>query len=272
MQLKRALEAIGEARRPIICCGGGVVLAGAREEMTAFAEKSGIPIVSTMMGIGVMPMGSPVYLGMIGRYGRSYANRAIGEADLIILCGARVGDRAIALPNQIAEQARTIHIDIDPAEIGKNMRADIPIVGDVKQVLAALAEKVRPVGCQDWVERVLRYKREFVPRGQDREDFVEPPLLYPQALRHDGGGRHPHRRPGPGADLGGYQLHPAGGAVPHQRGPGHHGLRLARGLGGQAGKAPRQVLAVCGGRRLPDEPVRAGHGGGLPRAAENRGL
>ena len=159
MQLKRALEAIGEARRPIICCGGGVVLAGAREEMTAFAEKSGIPIVSTMMGIGVMPMDSPVYLGMIGKFGRGYANRAIGEADLIVLFGAGVGDRAIALPNQIAEQARTIHIDIDPAEIGKNMRADIPIVGDVKQVLAALAEKVQPVGGQAWVERVLCVNR-----------------------------------------------------------------------------------------------------------------
>ena len=174
LQVKRALEAISQAKRPVICCGGGVVLSGAREEMTAFAQKSGIPIVSTMMGIGVMPMDSPVYLGMIGKFGRSYANRAIGEADLIVLCGARVGDRAIALPNQIAEQARVIHIDIDPAEIGKNMRVDVPIVGDVKQVLAALAEKVQPVECRDWVERVLRYKREFVPRGQDREDTVEP--------------------------------------------------------------------------------------------------
>ena len=119
-------------------------------------------------------MDSPVYLGMIGKFGRSYANRAIGEADLIVLCGARVGDRAIALPNQIAEQAKVIHIDIDPAEIGKNMRVDVPIVGDVKQVLAALAEKVQPVECRDWVERVLRCKREFVPRGQDREDTVEP--------------------------------------------------------------------------------------------------
>ena len=122
--------------------------------MTAFAQNSGIPIVSTMMGIGVMPMDSPVYLGMIGKFGRSYANRAIGEADLIVLCGARVGDRAIALPNQIAEQAKIIHIDIDPAEIGKNMRVDVPIVGDVKQVLSVLAEKVRPVDCRDWVERV----------------------------------------------------------------------------------------------------------------------
>ena len=97
--------------------------------MTAFAEKSGIPIVSTMMGIGVMPMGSPVYLGMIAAMAAATPTGPSAKRDLIILCGARVGDRAIALPNQIAEQARTIHIDIDPAEIGKNMRAATPLWG-----------------------------------------------------------------------------------------------------------------------------------------------
>ena len=153
VQIKRALAAIEAAERPVICCGGGVVLAGAREEMTAFATNSGIPIVSTMMGIGVMPMHSPVYLGMIGLYGRSYANRAVREADLIILCGARVGDRAVAAPNQIAAQAKVIHIDIDPAEIGKNMRADIPIVGDIRGILRTMAEKVKKTDRSGWIDR-----------------------------------------------------------------------------------------------------------------------
>lgn len=246
VQLKRALEAIGEARRPIICCGGGVVLAGAREEMTAFAEKSGIPIVSTMMGIGVMPMGSPVYLGMIGRYGRSYANRAIGEADLIILCGARVGDRAIALPNQIAEQARTIHIDIDPAEIGKNMRADIPIVGDVKQVLAALAEKVQPVGCQDWVERVLRYKREFVPRGQDREDFVEPRSFIRKLSAMMEEDAILTADPGQGQIWAAINFTQREGRFLTSGGLGTMGYALPAALGAKLAKPRRQVLAVCG--------------------------
>ncbi|MFR2151158.1 MAG: hypothetical protein ACLS7Z_11980, partial [Christensenellales bacterium] len=134
----------------------------------------GIPIVSTMMGIGVMPMHSPVYLGMIGLYGRSYANRAVREADLIILCGARVGDRAVAAPNQIAAQAKIIHIDMDPAEIGKNMRADIPIVGDIRGILHTMAEKVKKTERSGWIDRVLGYKAAFVPRGEPRCDFVEP--------------------------------------------------------------------------------------------------
>ena len=177
MQIKRALQAIAKAKKPVICCGGGVVLAGAREEMTAFANKSGIPIVSTMMGIGVMPMDSPVYLGMIGRFGRSYTNRAIREADLIVFCGARVGDRAIAVPDLLAEAATVIHIDVDPAEIGKNMQADIPIVGDIKQVLGVMAEQVEETHCADWIRRVTAYKAEYRPHGSPRTDFVEPRLL-----------------------------------------------------------------------------------------------
>lgn len=246
MQIKKALAAIGEAKRPVICCGGGVVLAGAREEMTAFAEKSGIPIVSTMMGIGVMPMHSQVYLGMIGKFGRSYANRAIGEADLIILCGARVGDRAIALPNQIAEQAKVIHIDIDPAEIGKNMGVDIPIVGDIKQVLAVLAQQVKPVGCQDWVRQVLRYKSQFIPRGQDRDDAVEPrsfiralsSLMDEDAILT--------------ADPGQSQIWAAinftqrEGRFLTSGGLGTMGYALPAALGAKLAKPRRQVVAVCG--------------------------
>ena len=163
--------------------------------MAAFARKSGIPIVSTMMGIGVMPMDSPVYLGMIGTLRqRATPTVAIGEADLILLCGARVGDRAIALPNQVAQQAKIIHIDIDPAEIGKNMRVDIPIVGDIKRVLATLAQRVSsPWAAEDWVEQVLRYKREFVSPGRGPGGLCGAPFLYPGAVRHDGGGCHPHR-------------------------------------------------------------------------------
>ena len=174
LQIKKAIQAIEEAKRPLICCGGGVVLAGAREEMKAFAQNSGLPIVATMMGIGVVPMDSDRYLGMIGSHGRSYANRAMHEADLIILCGARVGDRAVAAPEQVAEQAKIIHIDIDPAEIGKNMPVDIPIVGDIQQVLAQMAEKVHYIDRPEWVKRVVDLKKDYVPHGTDREDAVEP--------------------------------------------------------------------------------------------------
>ncbi len=246
MQIKRALEAISQASRPVICCGGGVVLAGAREEMTAFAQKSGIPIVSTMMGIGVMPMDSPVYLGMIGRYGRSYANRAIGEADLILLCGARVGDRAIALPNQVAQQAKIIHIDIDPAEIGKNMRVDVPIVGDIKTVLAALAERVEPAHCQDWVERVLRYKREFVPRGEDREDRVEPRSFIRALSAMMEEDAILTADPGQGQIWAAINFTQKEGRFLTSGGLGTMGYALPAALGAKLAKPRRQVLAVCG--------------------------
>ena len=167
LQIKKAVQAIEESKRPLICCGGGVVLAGAREEMKAFARNSGIPIVATMMGIGVVPMDSDRYLGMIGSHGRSYANRAMHEADLIILCGARVGDRAVAAPEQVAEQAKIIHIDIDPAEIGKNMPVDIPIVGDIRQVLGQLAEKIQP-GSGGRSGTPLLYPKPLPPYGRQR--------------------------------------------------------------------------------------------------------
>lgn len=246
VQVKRALQAIRQAKRPVICCGGGVVLAGAREEMTAFAQKSGIPIVSTMMGIGVMPMDSPVYLGMIGKFGRGYANRAIGEADLIILCGARVGDRAIALPNQIADQAQIIHIDIDPAEIGKNMRVDIPIVGDVRQVLAALADKVEPVDCKDWVDRVLQYKREFIPRGEDREDYVEPRSFIRTLSSMMEEDAILTADPGQGQIWAAINFTQKEGRFLTSGGLGTMGYALPAALGAKLAKPRRQVLAVCG--------------------------
>lgn len=252
MQIKKAAQAIAQAKRPVICCGGGVVLAGAREEMNAFARKTGIPVVSTMMGLGAMCNAAvpgeeaPPYLGMIGKFGRSYANRAMVEADLILLCGARVGDRAIALPNQIAEQAQVVHIDVDPAEIGKNMRVDIPIVGDIRQVLLALTEQAGPADCGEWREQVLRYKQEFVPRGQDREDAVEPrsflralsQMMEPDAIL--------------AADPGQSQIWAAINFTQRQGrfltsgGLGTMGYALPAALGAKLAKPRRQVVAVCG--------------------------
>ncbi len=252
MQIKKAVQAIGESSRPVICCGGGVVLAGAREEMNAFAEKSGIPVVSTMMGLGAMSNAlgpgeeGPSYLGMIGKFGRSYANRAVGEADLILLCGARVGDRAIALPNQIAEQAKIIHIDVDPAEIGKNMRVDIPIVGDIKQVLAALTEQVKPADCKAWRQKVLQYKNQFVPRGQDRDDAVEP-RSFLRALS-----RMMDKDAILAADPGQCQIWAAinftqrEGRFLTSGGLGTMGYALPAALGAKLAKPRRQVVAVCG--------------------------
>lgn len=246
MQIKRALAAIEAAQRPVICCGGGVVLAGAREEMTAFATNSGIPIVSTMMGIGVMPMHSPVYLGMIGSHGRSYANRAVREADLIILCGARVGDRAVAAPNQIAEQAKIIHIDIDPAEIGKNMHVDIPIVGDIRGILKTMAEKVHMTDRGDWINRVLGYKASFIPRGTDRTDFVEPRSF----IRHLSEMMEEDAilvaDPGQSQIWAAINFTQREGRFLTSGGLGTMGYSIPAGLGAAIAKPRRQVVSVCG--------------------------
>lgn len=246
LQIKRALAAIEEAERPVICCGGGVVLAGAREEMTAFATNSGIPIVSTMMGIGVMPMHSPVYLGMIGSHGRSYANRAVREADLIILCGARVGDRAVAAPNQIAEKAKIIHIDIDPAEIGKNMHVDIPIVGDVRQVLKILADKVRKTDRNDWIERVIGYKTAFVPRGEDRTDFVEPRSFIRRLSEMMKEDAILVADPGQSQIWAAINFTQREGRFLTSGGLGTMGYSIPAGMGAAIAKPRRQVVSVCG--------------------------
>ena len=246
IQIKRALEAMAEAKRPIICCGGGVVLAGARREMIALAERTGIPVVSTMMGLGVIPMDSDRYLGMIGSHGHKNANRAMHEADLILLCGARVGDRAIAAPEQVAEKATIIHIDIDPAEIGKNMTAHIPIVGDIRQVLGTLAEKAEACAPKEWIESVLRYKAEYLPRGEESETYVEPrsfirklsSMMKDDAIVV--------------ADVGQNQIWAANnfnvkeGRFLTSGGLGTMGYSLPAAIGAKLAKPRRQVVSICG--------------------------
>lgn len=252
VQIKKAASAIAEARRPLICCGGGVVLAGAREEMNAFAAKTGIPVVSTMMGLGAMSNTAapgeegPAYLGMIGKYGRSYANRAMMEADLVLFCGARVGDRAIALPNQIAEQAKVIHIDIDPAEIGKNLRVDVPIVGDIKQVLAELTRQVEAVDCAGWRRQVLLYKNQFVPRGEDRQDAVEPRSFLRTLSRLTDADAILAADPGQCQIWAAINITQREGRFLTSGGLGTMGYALPAALGAKLAKPRRQVVAVCG--------------------------
>lgn len=153
VQIKRAAEAIIKSERPVICAGGGVFSAGAKDALRDFVEKTGIPVVSTLMGIGALPTAHRANLGMLGTHGVRAANTAIRGADLIILCGARVGDRAMASPDQVASRSLVIHIDVDPAEIGKNMPASIPIVGDLKNVLEILTGLVNTKCPAEWSEK-----------------------------------------------------------------------------------------------------------------------
>lgn len=175
IQIKKACELIKSSSHPVICAGGGVLSSGIKLKLVAFAEKTGIPVVSTMMGIGIMPSGHDQYLGMLGSHGKSAANRAIHEADLIIVCGARLGDRAVAAPDQVSERSKIIHIDIDPAEIGKNIRTTVPIVGDMKNVIDKLSDGVGEYHIPHiWEDTVMRWKKELFRTPPQFDGFVEP--------------------------------------------------------------------------------------------------
>ena len=175
LQIKKAVDALRTCKRPVICVGGGVFSAGAQKELCAFIEKLNLPAISTMMGIGALPTAHPLNLGMLGSHGCAPANKAIRDADLVIMAGARVGDRAVAAPGQVATRAKVIHIDVDPAEIGKNMPAHIPIVGDLKHVLEELTKHVDCQAPQEWVQAVTERKKRYAAKAiEPVEGFVEP--------------------------------------------------------------------------------------------------
>lgn len=150
MQVRKAADAVNKAKAPVICAGGGIVSADASSELIEFAEKCRIPVTTTLMGKGVIPSGHELNLGMLGSHGSFAANYAVHHADLLIILGARVGDRAIAATQKIAKKAKIIHIDIDPAEIGKNIGVTVPIVGDVKLVLRDLINITEKGSVGEW--------------------------------------------------------------------------------------------------------------------------
>ena len=121
LQIKKVAQAISASHRPLLCAGGGLFSAGAREELLALCESAGLPVVTTMMGLGLLPSDHPMNLGMIGAFGTATANRALNTTDLLIIAGARAADRAVTAPKEVARRTKTVHLDVDPAEIGKNL-------------------------------------------------------------------------------------------------------------------------------------------------------
>ena len=139
VQIKKVIAELSKCKRPIICAGGGVMLSDARSELRAFAHKYNIPVVSTLMGISAMRSDDPLYFGMVGNNGKYYANRAMNESDLLIMIGARVADRAVSQPDLITNNKVLVHIDVDPAEIGKQVGPHIPLVGDISPHTALIS-------------------------------------------------------------------------------------------------------------------------------------
>lgn len=247
LQIKKAVDALRTCKRPVICVGGGVFSAGAQKELCAFIEKLNLPAISTMMGIGALPTAHPLNLGMLGSHGCAPANKAIRDADLVIMAGARVGDRAVAAPGQVATRAKVIHIDVDPAEIGKNMPAHIPIVGDLKHVLEELTKHVDCQAPQEWVQAVTERKKRYAAKAIETvEGFVEPKtFMHALARRMEADGILC-------ADVGQNQIWSANhfeirqGRFLTSGGMGTMGYSVPCAVGAKSAAPGRQVCAVCG--------------------------
>ncbi|NWO18522.1 biosynthetic-type acetolactate synthase large subunit [Leptotrichia sp. oral taxon 223] len=161
VQIKRALSLIKKAKKPLIIAGAGVIKSGASKELFELANKMDMPVTTTLLGLGSFPENHELSLGMLGMHGTVPANYATDEADLVIAAGIRFDDRIAGNPSKFCEHAKIIHIDIDPAEIDKNKKADVPIVGDLKNVLSEINKELEPQDHKEWTDKVKEWKKEY---------------------------------------------------------------------------------------------------------------
>jgi acetolactate synthase-1/2/3 large subunit len=175
LQVDRMMEAIAEAERPVILAGGGVVYSDASKELMEFVEKTQIPVTTTLLGLGGFPSAHKLWMGMPGMHGTYTANQALQNCDLLIGIGARFDDRVTMKVNGFAPLAKKIvHIDVDPAEIGKIVEASIPVVGDVKAVLQLALQKAKLSRSEAWIELIQQNKRNFPLRYKDSDTELKP--------------------------------------------------------------------------------------------------
>ncbi|WP_374705796.1 biosynthetic-type acetolactate synthase large subunit [Paenibacillus sp. J45TS6] len=175
IQLDKLHQAIQEAERPVILAGGGVVYSGGHEALYEFVKQTEIPITTTLLGLGGFPSGHELWMGMPGMHGTYTANHAIQQADLLICIGARFDDRVTGKLDGFAPKAKIVHIDIDPAEIGKNVAADIPIVGDVKTVLEILNQDAARADKADaWRGQIKEWKGDRLYHYKDSDEVLKP--------------------------------------------------------------------------------------------------
>ena len=192
-QIRQAAKALAAAKRPVLYVGGGVVLGDASEELRALAASDRFPVTSTLMGLGSFPSEGDQWLGMLGMHGTRTANYSMDQADLICAIGARFDDRITGKLDEFAPHAKFIHIDVDPAEISKNVPAHIPIVGDVKSILPHLTSEYRALGADsarldDWLAKIDAWKKEFPLGYSDTEDNEIRPQYMVEAVYEATGG------------------------------------------------------------------------------------
>src|SRR5438132_9904186 len=197
-QIKRAAKAIARAKRPVFYVGGGVISADASPELRELAELTHVPLTQTLMGLGAFPMAHPLSLDMLGMHGSYYANMAVHHSDCLVAIGARFDDRVAGRVDAFAPHAEIIHIDVDPSSISKNIKVDVPIVGDCKRVLAKLLEAVREElreepsaavreGRRAWAEQLAQWKRDFPFRYEWSDEVVKPQYVVQEICNVTGG-------------------------------------------------------------------------------------
>ena len=246
VQIKKVMRELEKAKRPLIYAGGGVTLSGACEELRKFSEKFRIPVVCTMMGIGVMPTEHPMYFGMVGNNGKPYANRAMNESDLLIMVGARVADRSVNQPDLITHDKVLVHIDVDPAEIGKNAGPTIPLVGDARHIFEDFEKQEFECEHEEWLEALDGYRRNMKLVRRPNPEYVDPEELIREIsykMKPDGVYV---------ADVGQNQIWSCAFHVVREGrfltsgGMGTMGYSIPAAMGAKLGDMSKQVIAVCG--------------------------
>ena len=246
VQIKKVVKELEKAKRPIICAGGGVLLSEAEKGLRAFSERHKIPVVSTMMGIGVMPTKHPLYYGMVGNNGKSYANRAMNESDLLIMVGARVADRAVSQPDLITQNKVLVHIDVDPAEIGKNAGPTIPLVGDAAHIFEEFLNQEFTCEHEEWLAQLDGYRNTMEKKRTPNPAYVDPAAFITrlsEKMQPDGVYV---------ADVGQNQIWSCGyhvvkeGRFLTSGGMGTMGYSLPAAMGAKLADMTKQVIAVCG--------------------------
>jgi acetolactate synthase-1/2/3 large subunit len=175
-EFHQALDMISHAERPLILAGHGIILSGAMRETRALAERAHIPVALTLLGLGAFPASHFLHLGMMGMHGEPWVNTAIQEADLIIALGMRFDDRVTGDPRQFAPLAKKIHIDIDPSEINKNVKIDLPLLGDLREILSALLPGVEPARHSRWIDYICQIRE--TAGANDIQNLPEDGHLY----------------------------------------------------------------------------------------------
>lgn len=246
LQIKKVVKELEKAKRPLICAGGGVILSDAVNELREFATEYQIPVVSTMMGISAMPSLHPLYFGMVGNNGSPAANRAMKESDLIIMIGARFADRAVNQPEIVTKDTVVVHVDVDPAEIGKNAGFSIPIVGDAKSVFAEFIEYEIDGVYDKWLQDLNQYKKDMKIVRHPNKDYVDPEAFINElSMKMKDDAVYV-------ADVGQNQIFSCKyhvvkeGRFLTSGGMGTMGYSIPAAMGAKVGSPDRQVIAVCG--------------------------